>query len=481
MRRPDRLSRRRLLSLSLQTAGGVALLAAASACGATQAAPATQAPAPTATTAQQAAQPTATTAAVATAAATQAPAAASQGAVELKVWNQDNFGQDTWDKLDQAFTAANPGIKVNIVLMPFADVEAKVLTALAAGEVLDVVFNHPMFNNSFALKGAITPLDDYLPDLGIPEDDWYPAYQYHKWRGHLWALVHQDNPTIMGYNPVVMQEEGLKTPTDLYKAGNWDIKTYDEYAQKLTKGEGASKRFGCNRAGSSIRGVQAMYIWGAGGDIWNKDQTETLINSPEAIDAWEHMASYVWNKWAPAPGDLQGVSGAAQWDRIMMADTARWSIKQASKDKLPAVRICPWFTFANGKASVRDATNAFSIHRKSNQKKEAWQYVKWVTTEGHIMLIKLGWVTPLRKSLMEQSYWVDQLDPKWEDPETYKIAASNVRVMVHPPRISEIDKLIQAQWDRILLKEATPKEAMDSIKPQIDQILQETASQPLPS
>lgn len=457
------ISRRGFLSAGLRATGGMALGAALAACVATPASPATEAP-------------------EATAPATQPPSAAPQEVVELKVWNQDNFGQDTWDALHKEFEVANPGVKVSIVLMPFGDIEAKVLTALAAGETLDVIFVHPMTNNTYALKGALAPLDDYLPDLGIPEDDWYPAYEYHKWRGHVWALPHQDNPTIMGYNPIVLQEEGFTSPTDLYKEDRWDIKVYDEYAQKLTKGEGAEKRFGCNRPWSSIRGIQAMYIWGFGDDIWNEDQSETLINSPKAIEAWEHMASYVWNGWAPAPGDLEGVSAAARWERVIISDTARWSIMQAVRaEKIPPVRICPWFEFPNGKAWVRDATNAFGIYRRSNYKKEAWEYVKWITIEGHIMLIKLGWVTPLRKSLMEQSYWVEQLDPQWEDSETYKIAASNVRVMVHPPRISEIDKLIQAQWDRLLLKEVSAKEAMDSIKPQIDEILQESASQPLPS
>jgi multiple sugar transport system substrate-binding protein len=463
MEKRNGVSRRRLLSAGLRMTGGMALGAALTACAA--------APAPPATKPLEA-----------TAAATVPPSAVPQEVVELQVWNQDNFGQDTWGKLHAEFEAAHPGLKVSAVLMPFGDIEAKVLTALAAGEPLDVIFVHPMTNNTYALKGALLPLDDYLPDLGIPEDDWYPAFEYHKWRGHVWALPHQDNPTIMGYNPVVFEEEGFTTPSDLFREGEWDIDIYDEYSAKLTKGEGPNKRYGTDRAWSSIRGIQAMYIWGYGGDIWNEDQSETLINSPEAIEAWEHMASYVWNGWAPAPGELQGVSGAAYWERIMMASAARWSIMQAVKaDKLPPVRICPWFTFPNGKAWVRDATNAFGIFRRSKHKEEAWKYVKWVTVDGHIMLIKLGWVTPLRKSLMEESYWKEQLDPRWEDPETYKVAAENVRVMVHPPRISEIDKLIQAEWDRILLKQATPKEAMDSIKPKIDEILQETASQPLPA
>jgi hypothetical protein len=103
-----------------------------------------------------------------------------------------------------------------------------------------------------------------------------------------------------------------------------------------------------------------------------------------------------------------------------------------------------------------------------------------MTIDGHIELIKLGWVTPIRRSLMSEQYWVDQLNLDIEDPEVYKEGAENVRLMSHVVRISEIDTMIRGAYDSVILGEKTPEAAMSEIKPDIDEILAETAKTSLP-
>ena len=166
----------------------------------------------------------------------------------------------------------------------------------------------------------------------------------------------------------------------------------------------------------------------------------------------------------------------------VMGSGNRWELKQqanAGGEQVP-VQLVPYFTFPNGKAQVRDATNAFGIYSKSQHRDEAWEYVRWITTEGHIMLIKMGWTTPLRKSLMDASYFIDSLNPAYESVEVYKTANENVRILSHVPRISEIDKTIQAAWEAAILKQKGIQQAMEEIIPDIEAVLAETAKTPLP-
>ena len=411
-----------------------------------------------------------------------APPAAKEPVV-VEVWVQEAFGKEAWASVDEKFHASQSDIRIERSIFPHPDMEVKVFTALAGGEPLSVVYVHPMFNNTYAIRGAIVPLDDYLPDLGIPEDDWFPVFNYHKWRGKLWALPYQDNPVVMGYNPDLVEEAGLDSPRDLWAKGEWTYEKYIEYCEKLTKGQGADKQFGTGiSARGSVRGWPSMFIWGHNGRIFNEEETHCMVAEPNAITGWTEGVQSLWEDWCPAPGDLEGVSGAARWERIAMDQTSRWTMMQAAKTGAwPNMKMVPCFTWPSGKAEVRDATNASAIFANCPNKEAAWEWVKWMTIDGHIELIRLGWVTPLRKSLTDQDFWVSQLNLDIEDPAVYNEAAANVRLMSHVVRVSEIDKMIQAAFDAVVLKEKSPEGAMSEIIQDIDDILAETAETPLPS
>jgi multiple sugar transport system substrate-binding protein len=454
-----RLSRRQLLVWSVCGVGGAALAACTP--KATITAP-TQAPAAKATAVP----------------ATPAPKAP----ITLTVINQDAFGDKTWEEIYSAFEAEHPGIKVTRGLVPWTDIEPKVLTQLAGGVPLDVPMTFHMNTNTFALKGAILPIEEQFANQPIPESDYYPTLGLYKWRGHLWGLPYQNSPGIFGYNPKAFQEAGLKTPTELLKEGKWNIQIYHEYAEKLSKGEGVNRQYGTQNFGqTSIRVTPSMWVWGYGGDVWNETETETLIASPQAIEAWEVQASYVHKDWAPTADEVQGISGAALWDKVVMGIPARWTLKLAAEGgTLANCRMVPWFTFPSGKASVRDGQNGFSVSSTSKHKQEAWEFVRWNADVGHKMLIKMFWATPLRKSLMTDKVFTDTINPLFEDADTYRIANENVRVLSHVPRITEIDSRIRAAFDLVILKQKSAKDAMQEIKAPIDEILKETANTPLP-
>lgn len=403
--------------------------------------------------------------------------------VEVQVWVQEAFGQAVWDAVDKAFHAAQDQVKVKRLTLPYGDMEAKVLTAFAANEPLDVIYVDPMRNNTYAVKGAIIPLDDYLPDLPFPESDWYPVIGYCRWRGHTWSLPYQDNPNQLGYNPDLVQAAGLTQPRELWQKGQWTKEKYDEYVIKLTKGEGANKVFGTAITGQgSVRNFPCMWIWGYGGGVFNAEETHTLIAEPAALAGWTDLAKYLDKGWAPTPGDLTGISAAARWEKCAIGSTTRWDLANwVRTDKWPSLRMVPWFIWpVSKKTKVRNFNNAHGIFSRSKNKDACWTFIKWLTTEGHKMLVDLGICTPLRKSLMADKAWEKSLHLPVEDAEVYKFSAESVRFLSHVVNMSEIDKLIVAAYESILLKQKTPQQAMSAIVPAIDQILDEGSKMTLP-
>jgi hypothetical protein len=63
------------------------------------------------------------------------------------------------------------------------------------------------------------------------------------------------------------------------------------------------------------------------------------------------------------------------------------------------------------------------------------------------------------------------LCPDGQRVPAYDAAAVQVKAILLPPRLSEIDKLIQDAYVRVLGGQASARQAMTEIKPQVDAIL----------
>ncbi len=94
------------------------------------------------------------------------------------------------------------------------------------------------------------PLDEYV-DHGRTRY-FPPTYlKAHIWKGNLWAVNNEDCLELDGsfkYWPSLFEEEGLKTPLEYYKEGNWTWEVMVDLAQKLTKdkdgGDGEIDQYG---------------------------------------------------------------------------------------------------------------------------------------------------------------------------------------------------------------------------------------------
>ena len=84
--------------------------------------------------------------------------------------------------------------------------------------------------------------------------------------------------------------------------------------------------------------------------------------------------------------------------------------------------------------------------------------------------LALGLTAPTTRALARSPAWLNQLVPG-EQARAYEAAAIQVKAILLPPRLSEIDKLIQEAYARVIAGQATAKQAMTEIKPQADAIL----------
>ncbi|HOS29907.1 MAG TPA: extracellular solute-binding protein [Treponemataceae bacterium] len=163
---------------------------------------------------------------------------------------------NTRDKNDVMVRAAaeytkQTGGKVKFIQSDWNNWQTKILTNLAAGEPIDVIFCRDADFPKFYAKGYMQSLDGYV-DFSVPYLNKAGMDMAFKYEGKYYAASHvtSNHPWIIIYNKTLMEEEGIAEkdqPLALYKAGKWNFDSLRNLAVKLTKdttGSGVIDRWG---------------------------------------------------------------------------------------------------------------------------------------------------------------------------------------------------------------------------------------------
>ena len=381
--------------------------------------------------------------------------AGAAGPAAISVWfNPWAPALPAWEQTVQEFRERHP--RVDVAIEPLAgsttEQEQKILAAAAAGTPPDVSYVHPIFTATFAVKGVIGPLDTHIArskgafDVG----DFYPgAIDYFRWDGKLWALPNYSGPNIFYYNKALVRGRGLPDPWELYQKGEWTLPRFDDHVLRLTQGQGEAKVFGTREVSRSIR-VQSPWIQGFGGAVWNPAVTETLIHQGGALAAWEYLAGQVIKGLAPRPEELRGVSGGAQGLFI----AGRLAFYDGIRSEVPAFKdvpfgVVPKHKMPDGKEYNRDGPNGLSLTTGGRFQDAAWQFMTFELTRGVELKMGTGFTTPTTRRLAKSPMWLSLL-VGGEDARAYEAAALQVRAIPHPPRMSDVDRLIQEAYGKVV-------------------------------
>lgn len=169
--------------------------------------------------------------------ATKAPGA-QEVKIKIATWQTDAKAQ--WSKIIPEFEKANPGIKVELDLLnekgdSVASMQKLDLMA-ASDDQLDII-EMPYTNYSQrAAIGMLEPLESFIEKDGYKYEDEYLVDT--RVNGKIYALPSSMQRWFVLLNKDALDEAGLSVPKD------WTWAEFEDYAKKLTKGEGAKKQYG---------------------------------------------------------------------------------------------------------------------------------------------------------------------------------------------------------------------------------------------
>lgn len=288
-------------------------------------------------------------------------------------------------KLAAPFTEVNPDVEVEPVPTS-SNYNEKVLTMLAGGTQLDAVKVSSSFMARFVAEGALRPLDDYLAaDSDFSLDSFYPFTMAQNCQIHndkLYGLPNGESARVVYFNVDMFNEAGLPDPRELQEKGEWTHEAYFEAALTLTQGEGPEKVFGTAVNFSDPRAT-LTWIHQNGGNYFDEDFTESIIDQPEAVQTVQQLLELITvHKAAPSAQDreiLGGNSQALASGRLaMFPDCGIWCTNTLKK-----ITDFEWDAVEMPRGAVDQRTayppHGYTIPVATEVPEAAWAFNKYIT------------------------------------------------------------------------------------------------------
>lgn len=306
-----------------------------------------------------------------------------------------------------AFTAANPNIKVDF--QPSTDHTTTMQTAFASGDYAEVFYVDSSLFNAWADAGVIADGSDKIED---PEDIYQPLRDLFTKNGKLYCPPKDFSILGLEYNKDMFDKAGVATPTADWK---WD--DLKAAAEKLT---------GTTADGKKIVGLilpadlnrWLPFIYQNGGMLFDKDG-KYAFNSDATTGAISYFLDMVTaGNAAPASAVDAGWGGEALWKgRAAMAMEGNWVI-QPMLDNAPDLNwgVSELPQGPNGGKATMVYSVCYGVNAKSNKHAdESWKLVNFLTgKDGEMAVATSGFgVLPTRTSSADA--WVQTWTKKLTD------------------------------------------------------------------
>ncbi len=278
------------------------------------------------------------------------------------------------------FNRDHPDIRVKVEYVSGGTYE-KLLIQLAGGIEPDVVYLNDTAYPDLAGRGAFQALEPFISgDKDFNIDDFRSeALEFGTIDGTLYFLPPTTGTIIIYYNRDLFDEAGIPYPED-----GWTWEEFRRTCKRLTvdkNGDGKTDQYGL--AGWGLLGYYPMILQN-GGKIISEDGKRCLLNSPEAIEALEfvrqlHVTDKVVASETEAAGIYQmGPSAMMAMGKTAMLGSGFGAYKQFSKIN--------WDIVAppekkGGRRVFHGGCWAYGISSKTRYPREAWELVKFLTSE----------------------------------------------------------------------------------------------------
>jgi multiple sugar transport system substrate-binding protein len=369
------------------------------------------------------------------------------------------------DQMIQIFEAAHPNITIQVETAPFDNYFTKLQTLIAGGMAPDIFeLNYENFV-TYASKGLLLDLNPLgSSDASFDASIYYPrALEAFNYNGMQLGLPATFSTVVLYYNKDLFDQAGVAYPQE-----DWTWADAVEAGKKIN--DPAAGVYGLHS------GIQFWEFYKKAAQnnckFFNEDKSEVLINSPECVEALETMISFIEaEKVMPSEAEMGGLSDGDMFlqGKLGMDVTGIWMFA-AFKDAPFAwdIEVEPGMA----EHAAHFFANAASVFAATKHPQEAWEWVKFFTSDPEMARIRVesGWELP---ALSNPAFFDEYL--KQTPPENRQAVFNSLKYAVVPPvieRQGEFQDAVGLLLDQARLGQITPQQALDQAKIEIEALLQ---------
>lgn len=376
------------------------------------------------------------------------------------------------EELIPAFERSHPHIKIRLnASLGDTGYDSKLLTLIAGGIAPDVIHvtqaNFPLY----AAKGLLVDVRTLAKDdPDFSEGDYFKPVLDSMRRGdRLYGLPSDFSTILLFYNKRIFDEAGLPYPD-----ASWTWDTFLQASRKLTvdeDGDRAPDQFAFVTQNAYNR--WPAWVWMNGGELFNRDETICLMDSPEAIGGFSFFVELA-TKWnvAPAVGQSTGQSPEELFmaEKIAMCANSRYAYKSFAKGM-----SFPWDVAPMPKGTQRATTliwGANCILTSTKHPKECWEFLKFLSgREGALGNVRMGNAIPAYKPVaLTPGMLKTDVSPANDDE--FLRAVSHARTAAFPPQFADYTQAL-SELDDAFLGVQTPEGVCRRFARRVNVILKE--------
>ena len=411
------------------------------------------------------------------------------GRLILTYWEKwTGFEADAMIKVVDEFNKSQDKLFVRFISV--SQIDRKLLIATAGGDPPDIAGIWTWAINIYADKNAIMPIDNFVNEAGISENDYIPFfYKLCQHRGHIWALPTTPASTALHWNKRLFREVGLdpeKPPTTireldefaekmtLYKLKSGKVISYTEL-MKLPDYEGLMNDADIIQMGFlPYEPGWWNWAWGYwfGGELWNGEDRIT-VHSPENVSALEWIRSYttkfgkyqVERFFSGMAGQFASSRNAFLCGKIAMEMQGAWMynfIRKYSPGLDWGAAPFPGKDDSLNNISVAEG-DVLTIPKGAKHPKESFEFIKFVNEQKNMELLCEGHrkFSPLRN--VSDDFYIKNPHPYIK---VFRSLAEDTRVVTTPATgiWNEYSREFNVCFDKVKNLEMTPDEALESLQ-----------------
>lgn len=364
--------------------------------------------------------------------------------LRVTVWTGSAVHLKMLNDIAAGFTARNPGVSVKFETVPVSDYTQKLTFQIAGGNAPDVAWIMEDAAPAFEKAGLLMDLGPTLKATpGYDFADFsQPAMALWQKDGKVFGVPFSTSPFLIYYNKDMFDKAGLEDPNQLYAKGQWNMKTFQEAARKITEtfpgkwgfefkdGEG----YGARMSHAFLPPVRAY-----GGDLW--EGRKCGLDQPPAVAAVRQLHTMIFKDKSIVPPGAQG---------DYFSGNSAMTVNQISRaSKMPEAGfrwgIAPLPTGPGGEAPVIGQAG-LSVFKSGKHAEVSAKLVAHMTSKENVAIMA-QFFPPARLSILKSDAFTNS--NKLIPPEMMRnVADAIAKGKVHPAH-EKVPQIFAAMLPRV--------------------------------